>query len=251
MLEVQNLSVSYRGFFALRELNLTVEPGQLVGVIGPNGAGKSTLIKAMLGLIPSKTGTIRFNGMPVKQQLLQVAYVPQRTQVDWDYPTTVWNVVMTARTPRTGLFRQPDSRSRQLVCDALERVDIWNLRARQIGKLSGGQQQRVFLARALAQEAELFLFDEPFTGVDRKTEEIFNVVFKELRDQGKTLLVINHNLESGVKLYDQLILLNKTLIAVGDPWIVLSEPNVIAAYGHRLTLMGSPTVGHNTEGIAR
>lgn len=251
MLEVQNLSVSYRGFFALRELNFTIEPGQLVGVIGPNGAGKSTLIKAMLGLIPSKTGTICFNGVPVKQQLLKVAYVPQRTQVDWDYPTTVWNVVMTARTRQTGLFRQPDSRSQHLVCDALERVDIWNLRARQIGKLSGGQQQRVFLARALAQEAELFLFDEPFTGVDRKTEEIFNIVFKELRDQGKTLLVINHNLESGIKHYDQLILLNKTLIAIGDPLTVLSEPNVIAAYGHRLTLMGSPTIGHNAEGIAR
>ncbi len=242
MLEVQNLSVSYRGFFALRDLNITVKSGQLVGVVGPNGAGKSTLIKAMLGLIPFNTGIIHFNGVPVKQQLLNVAYVPQRTKVDWDYPTTVWNVVMTARTPKTGLFRQPDSYSRQVVCDALERVDIWNLRARQIGKLSGGQQQRIFLARALAQEAELFLFDEPFTGVDRKTEEIFNVVFKELRNQGKTLLVINHNLESGIKHYDQLILLNKSLIAMGDPLTVLSEPNVISAYGHQLTLIGSSTI---------
>jgi manganese/iron transport system ATP-binding protein len=251
MLEVRNLSVNYRGFFALRDLNFTLEQGQLVGVIGPNGAGKSTLIKAMLGLIPSKTGVCLLNRVPIKQQLLKVAYVPQRTQVDWDYPTTVWNVVMTARTPKTGLFRQPDSHSRQLTCDAMERVDIWNLRARQIGKLSGGQQQRVFLARALAQEAELFLFDEPFTGVDRKTEEIFNVVFKELRDQGKTLLVINHNLESGIKLYNQLILLNKTLIAKGDPLTVLSESNITAAYGNRLTLMGDPTIGHNKEGIAR
>ncbi len=251
MLEVRNLSVSYRGLFALRDLNFTVEPGQLVGVIGPNGAGKSTLIKTMLGLISSKSGATRFNGVPVKQQLLKVAYVPQRTQVDWDYPTTVWNVVMTARTPQTGLFRQPNSRSRQLVCEAMERVDIWDLRSRQIGKLSGGQQQRVFLARALAQEAELFLFDEPFTGVDRKTEEIFHVVFKELRDQGKTLLVINHNLESGVKHYDQLILLNKALIAMGDPLTVLSEPNVTAAYGHQLTFVGSSMIGHNTEGVAR
>lgn len=237
MLQVRNLSVNYRGIYALQDLSFCVDKGQLVGVIGPNGAGKSTLIKSMLGLTLPSSGTVKFNGISVKQQLLKVAYVPQRTQVDWDYPTTVWNVVMTARTRQTGLFRNPDTHSRELVCEALERVGIWNLRDRQIGKLSGGQQQRVFLARALAQGASLLLFDEPFTGVDSKTEEIFHIIFKELRNQGKTLLVINHNLESGVKHYDKLILLNRILIAMGTPSSVLTEQNIVAAYGHRLGLL--------------
>ncbi|NJK62402.1 MAG: metal ABC transporter ATP-binding protein [Synechococcaceae cyanobacterium SM2_3_1] len=239
MLQIGNLSVHYRGLYALQNLSFSVEPGQLVGVIGPNGAGKSTLIKAMLGLIPCSDGTVHFNGFPIAQQLLKVAYVPQRTQVDWDYPTTVWNVVMTARTRQTGLFRKPDSHSLQLVCHALERVGIWNLRDRQIGKLSGGQQQRVFMARALAQAADLLLFDEPFTGVDRQTEEIFYLIFKELRDQGKSLLVIHHNLEAGMQHYDKLVLLNKTLIAIGNPTSVLSDRNVVAAYGHRLVLLSA------------
>lgn len=237
MLQVQNLTVAYRGVLALQDLNFSLDLGQLVGVIGPNGAGKSTLVKAMLGLIPITAGEITLKSRPVAHQLLKVAYIPQRTQVDWDYPTTAWNVVMMARTLETGLFRKPDSNSLQHVCQALERVGIWDLRHRQIGQLSGGQQQRVFLARALAQEAELLCFDEPFTGVDRRTEVIIHSILEELRDQGKTVLVINHNLESGTKHYDKLILLNKTLVSIGSPRSVLTESNIVKAYGHPLGLV--------------
>ena len=158
MLQVKNLSVYYRGNYALREINFNLEPGQLVGIFGPNGAGKSTMIKAMLDLIPATSGVVTFRCNPLKQKLDKVAYVAQRAQIDWDYPVKVKNVVMMARTIPTGLFRYPSRQSRELVKMALKRVEIWDLRNRQIGELSGGQQQRVFLARTLAQQAEIFFF---------------------------------------------------------------------------------------------
>lgn len=167
MLEVDQLSVDYRGISALDNVSFTVAPGELVGLIGPNGAGKSTLIKALLGLLPMQ-GQVALYGMPVRRQRHRIAYVPQRSQIDWDYPITAWNVVMMAQTARIGWFRRPDRQASRYVEEALQRVDLFDLRRRQIGQLSGGQQQRVFLARALAQQADLFLFDEPFTGIDKK-----------------------------------------------------------------------------------
>lgn len=236
MLEVQNLAVNYRGVCALENVSFRLAPGQLVGVIGPNGAGKSTMLKAMLGLVPAARGVVKFHSRPLKQQRRQVAYVPQRSQIDWDYPVTVWNVVMMARTVHTGWFRSPSRQSLSIVGAALGRVGMLELRHRQIGELSGGQQQRVFLARSLAQEAELFCFDEPFVGVDKKTEAIIFEIFAELKSAGKTLLVISHDLGGTLNLYDQFLLLNKKLIAVGTPQEVFTAANIQQAYGYNLRL---------------
>lgn len=234
MLEVQNLVVNYRGVCALAKVSFCLESGQLVGVLGPNGAGKSTLIKAMLGLVPATSGMVKFRGRALKQQLRSCAYVPQRSQIDWDYPATVWSVVMMARTTYTGWLRSPSRQSKELVADALQRVGLWELRHRQIGELSGGQQQRVFLARAIAQQADLFLFDEPLAGIDKKTEAILFQVFAELKAEGKTLLISSHEWGKTLDQYDQLLLLNQRLIASGVPHEVMNLENIRRAYGEGL-----------------
>jgi manganese/iron transport system ATP-binding protein len=234
MLEVQDLAVNYRGIRALGNLSFRLEPGQLVGVIGPNGAGKSTMIKAMLGLVPATSGIVKFKGRALKQQLRCCAYVPQRSQIDWDYPATVWTVVMMGRSPHTGWFRSPSRQSKEIVASALKRVGIWELRHRQIGELSGGQQQRVFLARAIAQQAELFLFDEPLTGIDKKTEAILFEIFNELKAEGKILLVSSHEWGKNLSQYDRLLLLNQELIANGSPQEVMNLENIQRAYGEGL-----------------
>ncbi|MEM1254548.1 MAG: metal ABC transporter ATP-binding protein [Cyanobacteria bacterium P01_H01_bin.21] len=235
MLEIQNLSIDYRGTRALHNVSFFVPAGQLVGIIGPNGAGKSTLVEAILNLVPVTQGVIRFKGMSLKRQLLKTAYVPQRSHIDWDYPVTVWNVVMMAQTVQTGLFQKFNRQARYLAQAALERVGMYELRERPIGELSGGQQQRVFLARALAKEAELLIFDEPFTAIDRKTEDIIFDIFQDLRAAGKTLLVINHDLGDSLAIYDQLLLLNKRLIAQGTRQEVVTSDNLERAYGRGLT----------------
>lgn len=239
MLEVRDLSVRYRGHFALQDVSFSLESGQLLGILGPNGAGKSTLVKAMLGLVPASSGSVWFKQQPLKRQLTQVAYVPQRSYIDWDYPATVWRVVMMGRTVKTGLFNRFSRQSREIARTALERVDVWDLRDRPIGQLSGGQQQRVFLAKALAQEAELLFFDEPFTGVDRKTEGIIFNIFKELTAEEKTLLVINHDLGDTLRYYDSLMLLNRKLTATGSRQDVLTPSNIQQAYGHDFSLLSS------------
>ncbi|MBC6478206.1 MAG: ABC transporter ATP-binding protein [Hormoscilla sp. GM7CHS1pb] len=230
MLLVQNLSVSYRSFTALNDVSCTFDAGELVGIFGPNGSGKSTMVKAMLGLIRSATGTVLLKGKPLTHQLSQVAYVPQRSQIDWDYPVTVWNVAMMSRTLQTGLFRQPSRQSRERVKAALERVGMYEYRDRSISDLSGGQQQRVFLAGALAKEAELLILDEPFAAVDRKTESIMFEIFSELKAQAKTLLVISHDLGEILGHYDRMLLLNKRVIAQGSRYEVMTKDNLLAAY---------------------
>lgn len=236
MLEVQQLTVNYRGVRGLDPVSFQVGPGQLVGIIGPNGAGKSTLLKALLGLVPASGGVVHYCTCPLHQQLERVAYIPQRSQIDWDYPITVWNVVMMARTRQLGCFRSPGRAAKAMVKAALERVEMLNLRDRRIGELSGGQQQRVFLARALAQQADLFLFDEPFTGVDKKTEAVMLEVFEELRFQGKILLLSTHEWGSLSQL-DRLLLLNQYLIADGPPQQVMTPEHLRQAYG---THLGNP-----------
>lgn len=231
MLEVDHLAVTYRGNPSLEAVSFRVEPGQVVGVIGPNGAGKSTMLKAMLGLVPRKSGVVQYCTCPLHRQLQKVAYVPQRSQVDWDYPITVWSVVMMARTRSLGWFRSPGPAAKAIVQSALERVDILNLKDRRIGELSGGQQQRVFLARALAQQAEVFLFDEPLTGVDKTTEAILFDVFDELRAAGKIMLVSSHEWGQTLAHLDRLLLLNQCLIADGAPQQVMTPENLYRAYG--------------------
>ncbi|NMG59826.1 metal ABC transporter ATP-binding protein [Geitlerinema sp. P-1104] len=228
---IRNLTIRYRECEALRNINLDIQPGRLTAIIGPNGAGKSTLLKGMLGLIPQAKGTINSISKPLTQQLERVAYVPQRSQIDWTFPATVSDVVMMGRIRKTGWLHRYSPTSRRIAAAALERVKMTELSDRPIGELSGGQQQRVFLARSLAQEADIFCFDEPFTGVDRKTETILFQIFRELADSGKIVLVVNHDLGESIRHFDQLILLNRELIAAGDRTQVLTKENMYRAYG--------------------
>lgn len=230
MLEVQQLAVNYEGACGLDSVSFQIGPGQLVGLMGPNGAGKSTMMKAMLGLIPAVSGQVSYCTCPLCHQLERVAYVPQRSQIDWDFPISVWNVVMMARTRKMGWFRGPSRRAKQLVRESLEQVKLWDLRHRRIGELSGGQQQRVFLARALAQQADIFLFDEPFTGVDQPTETVLYEVFESLKQQGKILLVSSHDWGKSISQLDRMLLLNQRLIADGLPEQVMTTENLQRAY---------------------
>ena len=230
MLAVQNLSVDYRGIEALTAVSLTLRAGDLVGLIGPNGAGKSTLVKAILGLTPYR-GEILLNGASLMRQRQQVAYVPQRSQIDWDYPVTAWNVVMMAQTRALGWGRAPNAKAKKRVGAALARVEMLALKDRPIGQLSGGQQQRVFLARALAQHPELFLLDEPFSGIDKKTEAVMLSIFAELSGQGKTLLVCSHEWGEALNRYHRLLLLNRRVLANDTPQAVMTIENIQQAYG--------------------
>jgi len=247
MLEVQQVSVNYASGQGLDPVSFQILPGEMVGVMGPNGAGKSTMMKALLGLVPVSSGYVHYCTCPLHQQLEKVAYVPQRSQIDWDYPITVETVVSLARTRHLGWFRRSNQASRRMVQQAMERVNIWDLRDRRIGNLSGGQQQRVFLARALAQNAEILLFDEPFTGVDATTEEILFRTFGELRNEGKMLLISSHewgsSLVQGLTTLDRLLLLNHELIASGTPQEVMTQENLRLAYGRVWThaFHSSPT----------
>ena len=231
---VSNLGVYYRTVEALTNITLNVASGRVTGMIGPNGAGKSTLLKAMLGLIPASAGSVVYKGQSLQDWLEVVAYVPQRSQIDWTYPATVWDVVMMGRVRKTGWFRRFSTVSRAKAKEALGRVEMSAYRNRPIGQLSGGQQQRVFLARSLAQEADIFFFDEPFVGVDQKTESILFNIFRELADAGKIVLVVNHDLGKSITNFDDLILLNKELIAFGDRQNVLREENLYRAYGGKV-----------------
>ncbi|KAM3091975.1 metal ABC transporter ATP-binding protein [Phormidesmis sp. 146-35] len=231
---VQNLSVKYRAVDALKSVNFTVQPGRLVGIFGPNGAGKSTLVKAMLGLIPAASGEVLYQDKPLAEQLHQVAYVPQRSQIDWTYPVTVWDVVMMGRVKKTGWFNRFSSVSRRVAIESLARVGMDAYKDRPIGELSGGQQQRVFLARSLAQQANVFCFDEPFVGIDQKTQKIIFEVFEELTQAGKTVLVVNHDLGESITHFDELLLLNQTLVASGKRQDVLTPENLEQAYGGRV-----------------
>ncbi len=233
-IQIENLSVCYRSIEALRGINLNILPGKLTGMIGPNGAGKSTLVKAILGLIPITNGQVKFRNQSLNLQREIVAYVPQRSQIDWTYPATVWDVVMMGRISKTGWLKRFSNVSKQKALTALEKVEMSSFVNRPIGQLSGGQQQRVFLARSLAQEAEIFCFDEPFVGVDQKTENIIFNIFHELAETGKIVLVVNHDLGESITNFDNLILLNKELIAAGNRKEVLKQENLYQAYSGKV-----------------
>lgn len=233
-INITHAGVYYRAQEALRDLNCIIKPGRITGIFGPNGAGKSTLMKAILGLVPMSSGQVLYKNQPLMQQLEKVAYVPQRSQIDWNYPATVWDVVMMGRVKKTGWLRSFSTVSRQIAKQALERVGIGELKNRPIGELSGGQQQRVFLARALTQEAEIFCFDEPFVGIDQKTQAIIFEVFQELAKNNKIVLVVNHDLGESITHFDDLILLNRELIATGSRQQVLTEENLNRAYSGKV-----------------
>jgi manganese/zinc/iron transport system ATP- binding protein len=208
-------------------------------VIGPNGAGKSTLLKSVVGLLAPSAGHIRVFGRRFAEERRRVAYVPQRSAVDWDFPTTVLDVVMMGRYAHLGWLRRPGERERRLALDALDRLGLDGLEGRQIGELSGGQQQRVFLARALVQDADLYLMDEPLAGVDAPTERTILAAWQDLRRSGKTLVVVHHDLQTVSATFDWLALLNVRLVAAGPVDEVFTSDNLRAAYGGQVAIVSA------------
>lgn len=233
-LDVQSLTVAYRDKIILRDVNCEIPRGTLLGIIGPNGAGKTTFIKAVLELIPRLRGEVRIFGQPLRAVRRKVAYVPQRSSVDWDFPTTVLDAVMMGTYGQLGWFRRPGPAQTALARDALARVGLQDLEHRPIGQLSGGQQQRVFLARALAQAAEVYCLDEPFQGVDLPTEQAIIQLLKHLRDQGQTVLVVHHDLSTVADYFDRVMLLNQTVIALGATAEVFTTDHLAKTYGQQL-----------------
>ncbi|WP_230840038.1 metal ABC transporter ATP-binding protein [Gloeobacter morelensis] len=230
MLSVRDLNVSYGLRPALERVSFDVEAGRLVGVVGPNGAGKSTLVKAIMGVVPRRSGAVLLEGEPLEKVRERVAYIPQRAGIDWDFPALVREVVAMGCVPRMGWLARPAREERARVEAAIERVGLADLAQRRIGELSGGQQQRAFIARALVQQARLFLFDEPFAGVDQYTERAILGIFGQLRDAGCALLIVNHDLGDVVRRYDDLLILRGEVVAYGPREDVFTQANLNRAY---------------------
>jgi len=236
VIEVENLTVSYHAKPALLDVTINIEKDQLVGVIGPNGAGKSTFIKAILGFIKPDVGSVRINGKAAQKAKGEVAYVPQRGAVDWDFPITVKEVVMMGRYQQIPWYSSPSGRDREAALEALQMVRMEDFAERQIGELSGGQQQRVFMARALAQGSDILLLDEPFAGVDAATERAILDVLERAKNAGKTLVVVHHDLSTAAEYFDKLILIKQRMYAYGPPHLVLREDLLSKVYEGRLRI---------------
>lgn len=236
-ISVKGISVSYGKKRVLTNIFLEIEKGNVYGVVGPNGAGKSTLFKTILGLHEPDAGSVEILGEEIKEVRKRVVYVPQRDDVDWTFPATVYDIVLMGRYPHKKVFESISKKDKKITMDALEDMGIKHLKDRQIGELSGGQQQRVFIARALCQQAEIFFFDEPFVGVDMTTEEQIITIMKKLAAEGKTLLVVHHDLESVPEYFNKIILLNQRLIAYGDTETTFTKENIRKAYGGQLTIL--------------
>lgn len=237
VVEFHDLTVSYFKKPVLWNIDMTLPKGALIGIIGPNGAGKSTLIKAAMGLLPLGSGYVRMFDQALDEVRHRVSYVPQRESVDWDFPTSVLDVVLMGRYAKLGLWKRPSRKDKQIALDCLEKVGMQDYIKRQISQLSGGQQQRVFLARALAQEADLYFMDEPFAGVDAATEAAILGILQELTAQGKTVIVVHHDLQSAAEFFDWIILLNLRLIASGPIDQVFTNKLLQETYGGKLTVL--------------
>ncbi|MGB9898326.1 zinc ABC transporter ATP-binding protein AztA [Thermanaerothrix sp.] len=235
-----DLTVMYESGPALERVSFEIYKGERVAVVGPNGAGKSTLFKVIAGILQPTSGRIEIYGGAPGEHIC-VAYVPQRSVVDWRFPVTVYDVVMMGRVGRIGLLRRPGREDHRIVRQALERVGLSDLASRQIAQLSGGQQQRMFLARALAQEAELMLLDEPFTGLDLPSQNELLALLERLQGEGITIMVSLHDLNLAAQQFTRLLLLNRTLIALGTPQDVLNTQTLLAAYGGHLHIVSEPT----------
>ena len=222
-IEIRNLTVAYGENIALENLNLDIEAGSLMALVGPNGAGKSTLIKTILRFLKQITGEIKINGKTL-------AYVPQRNSVDWDFPTTLFDVVEMGCYGRVGLFKRVNKEEKQKVLKAIEQVGMLDFKDRQISELSGGQQQRAFIARALVQEADIYLMDEPFQGVDSTTEKSIVDILKKLKSEGKTLIVVHHDLQTVPTYFETVTFINKSVIASGKIKEVFTQENIDMAY---------------------
>lgn len=236
-IEINGLSVAYEHKRVLSNIYLKIEPGYIYGLIGPNGAGKSTLFKSILKEVEPNAGEIKILGSVSKEMLTKIAYVPQRDEVDWQFPATVYDIVSMGRFPHKRLLDRLNASDRTIILEALEQLDIMKLKDRQIGELSGGQQQRVFLARALCQQSDILLMDEPFVGVDIKTENKIIDILKELVSKGKTVLVVHHDLDSVMMYFDRVILINQKLMAYGDTKTVFTKENISATYSSQSNLL--------------
>ena len=236
-LHVEDLTVSYSSKPVLWDIDLDVPPGVLAAIVGPNGAGKSTLIKTVLGLIKPAAGHVYIYGKPYGKQRNIVGYVPQRSSVDWDFPTTAIDVVTMGLYGRLGWLKRPGKTERMQAEEALSQVGMQDFAQRQISQLSGGQQQRVFLARALVQQAEIYFMDEPMAGVDATTERTIIELLRTLRDQGKTVIVVHHDLSTVTSYFDWMLFLNVRTIAQGHVKDVYTRDNLRAAYGDKVALL--------------
>ena len=234
---IDDLTVAYNSKPAIWDVDLKIPEGVLLAIVGPNGAGKSTLIKAALNLIPRAAGTVRFYGKPYHEARSLVGYVPQRGSVDWDFPTTVIDVVMMGLYGRLGWLRRPGRREHELAMYALEQVGLQDFAQRQISQLSGGQQQRTFLARALVQDAQIYFMDEPFAAVDAVTERAIISILRELRGQGKTVLVVHHDLQTVEEYFDWVTLLNVEVVATGPVETTFTPSNLRKTYGGRVSYL--------------
>lgn len=237
IITVKNLTVTYNRKPAIKGINLNISSGKIIGIIGPNGAGKSTLIKGILGFLPNDTGEVKIFGEPVKDVMKRISYIPQKEQFDWDFPINVYDVVIMGRYPYLSLFGRPGAKDNEIAIKSLEKLEMIKYKDTQIRNLSGGQQQRIFLARALAQQSEIYFMDEPFVGVDAKTEAAIFRLIRELKEEGKTILIVHHDLSRVKDYFDELILINQTLIAAGPTEKVFTKENIEKTYGGRLTIL--------------
>ena len=245
-LSIHAMTVAYHKKPVLWDVDYDAPANKLIAIVGPNGAGKSTFIKSCLGLIPKASGLVEFWGQPYRKVRSRIGYVPQRESVDWDFPVSALDVVCMGRYRRIGWCRPVTRKHKVAALDCLELVGMRDFASRQISQLSGGQQQRVFLARALAQQAELYFMDEPFAGVDAATERAIIQVLRELKNSGKTVIVVHHDLQSVPEYFDEVILLNMRVVASGPVSEVFTETNLHKTYGGRLTLLSEAA-----EAIAR
>jgi manganese/iron transport system ATP-binding protein len=242
-IEIEHLTVSYGQIAALLDISVAIDAGQLVGIIGPNGSGKSTLVKAILGFLRPDFGRVRIFGQPLERAAGRVAYVPQRGAVDWDFPVTVREVALMGRYGRIPWWREPSADDFRAADEALETVRMADYRDRRIGQLSGGQQQRVFMARAMAQGAEILLLDEPFAGVDAATERAILEVLTRMRAAGRTLVVVHHDLATAAEYFDNLLLIKQRLFAYGPPPAVLDQDLLAEVYEGRLRVFSRLLTG--------
>lgn len=236
-ISIKGLSVSYDRKVVLANVFLDIEAGNVYGIIGPNGAGKSTLFKAMLGMVEPQTGVIEFFKGDIREHRKEIAYVPQRDDIDWDFPATVLDIVLMGRYPFKKLFEPINSADHKKAMQALRELGIKNLKDRQVGELSGGQQQRMFIARALCQNATIYLLDEPFVGVDITTEEKIISILKQLAKEGKTILVVHHDLSTVAEYFDKVVLINQRLVAAGDIKTTFTEENIAKTYASQLPIL--------------
>ena len=232
-IDIEDVTVAYNGKVALHSASLQLDAGTICGLVGMNGAGKSTLFKAIMGFVKSVTGRVLINGLPIRrvQKNSLVAYVPQSEEVDWHFPVSVYDVVMMGRYGYMNFLRTPRREDKRVVRESLERVEMWHMRDRQIGELSGGQKKRAFFARALAQRGTVLLLDEPFAGVDIKTEKMMIDLLIALRELGHTILISTHDLASITTFCNQVVLINRSILAYGDTSEVFTEENLSRTFG--------------------